>query len=181
VVQTVLGDIRLLADVFLLLAVCYRRSLLGKTLLLLSLGLRAVLVEDLEGLRGQVAVGDVLELSNRRWDLQAHVENFLLALEADVSRPLDHAPDIALGLNVLADSIVARLEMHCQSESLPTALGGRVVELTRFSMSAISVVSICLYIRLGLSATYGSSRASWILRRTWLLHVSVIRYNMVER
>jgi len=54
-----------------------------------------------------VAVSDVLELGNRRRDLQAHVENLLLALKADVCGPSDHARNVALGLNVLADAIVA--------------------------------------------------------------------------
>jgi hypothetical protein len=53
-----------------------------------------------------VAVGNVLELGNRRWDLQAHVEDLLLALKTDVCGPSDHAADIALGLDVLADTEV---------------------------------------------------------------------------
>jgi hypothetical protein len=48
----------------------------------------------------------VLELGNRRWDLQTEVEDLLLALETDVCRPSDHATEVALGLNVLADAIV---------------------------------------------------------------------------
>jgi hypothetical protein len=76
-------------------------------LLLLGLGLGAVLVEDLEGLGGEVPVGDVLELGDRRGDLEAHVQDLLLALETDVGGPPDHAADIALGLDVLTDAIVA--------------------------------------------------------------------------
>ena len=53
-----------------------------------------------------VAVENVLELGDRRRDLQAHVEDLLLALEADVGGPSDHAGDIALGLDVLADTVV---------------------------------------------------------------------------
>jgi hypothetical protein len=53
-----------------------------------------------------VAVENVLELRDRRRDLQAHVEDLLLALEADVCGPSDHAGDIALGLDVLADTEV---------------------------------------------------------------------------
>ena len=53
-----------------------------------------------------VAVENVLELGDRRGDLQAHVEDLLLALEADVGGPSDHATDIALGLDVLADTEV---------------------------------------------------------------------------
>lgn len=49
----------------------------------------------------------MLELSNRRWDLQAHVEDLLLALKTDVCGPAHHAREVALGLDVLADAIVA--------------------------------------------------------------------------
>lgn len=52
VVQTELGGVGLLGDILLLLALRDGGSLLGQTLLLLSLGLRAVLVEDLESLGG---------------------------------------------------------------------------------------------------------------------------------
>ena len=50
VVETVLGGVRLLTDILLLLAIGDSGSLFGKTLLLLSLGLGTVLVEDLESL-----------------------------------------------------------------------------------------------------------------------------------
>ena len=49
-VETVLGGVRLLADILLLLAIGDSGSLLSETLLLLSLGLGTVLVEDLESL-----------------------------------------------------------------------------------------------------------------------------------
>lgn len=107
VVETVLDDVGLLGDILLLLALLDGGSLLEETLLLLGLGLRAVLVEELEGLGGGVLVEDVLELGDRRGDLQAHVEDLLLALEAHILGPLDHAGDIALGLDVLADTEVA--------------------------------------------------------------------------
>merc|ERR1712224_256730 len=42
-----------------------------------------------------------------RGNLQAHLEDLLLALEADILGPLHHAGDIALGLDVLADTKVA--------------------------------------------------------------------------
>lgn len=64
VVETVLDDVGLLADVLLLLALGDGGGLLGKTLLLVGLGLRAVLVEELEGLGGGVAVKNVGELSD---------------------------------------------------------------------------------------------------------------------
>lgn len=52
VVETVLGDVGLLADILLLLALRDGGSLLGQALLLLGLCLRAVLVKDLESLGG---------------------------------------------------------------------------------------------------------------------------------
>ena len=123
VVQTELGGVGLLGDILLLLTLRDGGSLLGQALLLLGLGLRAVLVEELERLGGDwnvlavflqcpcvcvltVAVSNVLELSNRRGDLQTEVEDLLLALETDVRRPSDHATKVALGLDVLADTEV---------------------------------------------------------------------------
>jgi len=52
VVETVLRGIGLLADVLLLLSVGDSGCLLGQAFLLLSLGLRSVLVQELEGLCG---------------------------------------------------------------------------------------------------------------------------------
>lgn len=108
VVETVLDGVGLLADVLLLLALLDGGSLLQETLLLLDLGLRAVLVEELESLGGGVAVKDVLELGQRGRDLEAHAEDLALALEADILGPLHHARQVSLGLDVLADAIVAR-------------------------------------------------------------------------
>ena len=56
-------------------------------LFLLRLGFRAVLVEQLEGLGGGVAVEGVLELCKGGGDFQAEVENLALALEEDVFWP----------------------------------------------------------------------------------------------
>lgn len=106
-VQTVLDSVGLLADVLLLLALLDGGGLLEETLLLLGLGLRAVLVEELEGLGGGVLVENVLELGQGRRNLETDLEDLLLALEADVLGPLDHAGDVALGLDVLADTEVA--------------------------------------------------------------------------
>ena len=50
VVETVLGSVGLLADILLLLAILDSSGLLDQALLLLGLGLRAVLVEELESL-----------------------------------------------------------------------------------------------------------------------------------
>lgn len=108
VVEAVLNNIRLLADVLLLLALLDGRRLPEQTLLLLRLRLRTVFVQELEHLGSSVLVKDVLELGDRRGHLQPHVENLLLALEADILRPLHHARQVPLGLDVLADAEVAR-------------------------------------------------------------------------
>lgn len=107
VVETVLDGVRLLADILLLLALLDSGGLLQETLLLLGLGLRSVLVEELESLGGSVAVEDVLELGQSRGNLQAHLKDLLLALETDILGPLDHARHVSLGLDVLADAIVS--------------------------------------------------------------------------
>lgn len=91
VVQSILDGVWLLADILLLLSLLDGSGLLEKTLLLLGLGLWAVLVEELEGLGGSVAVEDVLELSNGRWDLQSEVEDLALTLETDILWPSNHA------------------------------------------------------------------------------------------
>ena len=49
----------------------------------------------------------MLELSDRRGNLQTKVEDLLLALKTDVRGPSHHAREVALGLDVLADAIVA--------------------------------------------------------------------------
>ena len=91
VVETVLDVVGLLADVLLLLALGDGGGLTLETLLLLGLGLRAVLVEELEGLGSGVAVQGVLELGDRRGDLETEVQDLLLALQTDVLGPLDEA------------------------------------------------------------------------------------------
>ena len=112
VVETVLDNVGLLADVLLLLALGDGGGLLGKTLLLVGLGLRAVLVEELEGLGGGVAVKNVLELGDRRRDLQAHVQDLALALQTDVGGPFDEAGQVATGLDVLANTEVLRAALN---------------------------------------------------------------------
>lgn len=65
-----------------------------KTRLLLLLGLGAVLVQELEELRSGVLVESVRELSDGGGNLQALGEDDLLALEADVFRPLHEAGEV---------------------------------------------------------------------------------------
>ena len=107
VVETVLDVVRLLADVLLLLALSDSGGLTVETLLLLGLGLRTVLVEELEGLGSGVPVEGVLELSDGWGNLEAEVQDLLLALQTDVLGPLDETAKVTLGLDVLANAEVA--------------------------------------------------------------------------
>jgi hypothetical protein len=109
VVETILDSVWLLADILLLLALRNGRSLLVQPLLLLLLRLRSVLREQLEDLRCGVAVEGVRELRNRRGHFEAHVEYLALALQAYVFGPFHHAREVALRLDVLADTEVAGL------------------------------------------------------------------------
>jgi len=106
-VQPILNRIRLLTHILLLLPLIHRRRLLQQPLLLLRLRLRLVFVEQLEGLRGGVAVQHVGELRDGRGDFETQVEDFLLALQADVFGPFYHAREVAAGLDVLAYAEVA--------------------------------------------------------------------------
>jgi hypothetical protein len=87
VVETVLDGVGLLGGVFFLLAIGHSGGFGVQTLLLLRFGLGAVLVEELERLCSCVAVECGLELGNRGRNLQAHVEDLALALEANVLWP----------------------------------------------------------------------------------------------
>lgn len=108
VVETVLDEERLLA-VSLGVGLLAVSDVLGgsiETSLLLLLGLRAVLVEELEEVGGGVLVKGVGELSDRGGDLQALVQDDLLALETNVLGPLDEAGKVTRRLDVLADTEV---------------------------------------------------------------------------
>jgi len=107
-VQSVFDRIRLLADILLPLALRHSSSLLVQPLLLLRLGLRSVLAEQLERLRRGVPVEDVLELGDGGRDFEAEVEDLLLALEANVFGPSHHTREVAARLYVLPDAEVAR-------------------------------------------------------------------------
>jgi len=108
VVETVLDNVWLLTGILLLLAISNGSGLLGETFLLVVGGLRTVLLEKLESLCGSVAVESVGELVKRRGDLEAHVEDLALALEANILRPLHHAGEVSLGLDVGTNTEVAR-------------------------------------------------------------------------
>ena len=129
VVEAILDGVRLLADVFLLLALRNGRSLLVQPLLLLRLRLRAVLRQELEDLRRGVAVESVRELRDRRRDFEAHVEDLALALQPHVFGPLHHAREVAMGLDVLADAEVAGLALEERVlQSSTRALRGHCVD-----------------------------------------------------
>ncbi len=74
--------------------------------LLLLLGLALVLVQEAEQLGSGVLVEDVLELGQGRGDLEALVEDNLLALEADVFGPLDEPGQVSGHLDRLSDAEV---------------------------------------------------------------------------
>lgn len=80
---------------------------LCQTVLLLSSCLWAVGIQELEELRGSVLVKCVLELSERRRDLEALVEDLLLTLQLDIFRPFHESREVLLGLDVLSDSKVS--------------------------------------------------------------------------
>ena len=56
-----------------------------------------------------VASDRQFKLVDRRGDLQTGLQNLLLALQANVARPLDEPRQDTLMLDVIADAIVARL------------------------------------------------------------------------
>jgi hypothetical protein len=108
VVETVLDNVRLLANILLLLTLLDSSGFLEETLLLLRLGLWPVLVQELECLSSGVLVEDVLELGNRRRDLQSKTEDLLLALKTNILGPFYHTRQVTPWLDVLTDTEVAR-------------------------------------------------------------------------
>jgi len=107
VIQTILDSIWLLRHFLALLALGNSRCFLLQSLLFLGLGLWAVFVEELEGLSRQILVKSVLELRERWWNLEAHLKNLALTLEADIFWPLYHTRQVAMRLNVLTNAKVA--------------------------------------------------------------------------
>jgi len=81
-------------------------SLFVETALLLLLCLGSVLVEETEELGSSVLVEGVAELSDRRWDLEALVEDDTLSLETNVLGPLDESGQVTSRLDVLANAEV---------------------------------------------------------------------------
>ena len=56
---------------------------------------------------GGVAVEDVAELGDGGGHFETEVEDFSLALQANVFGPLDHAGEVAPGLDILPDAEVS--------------------------------------------------------------------------
>lgn len=106
VVQAILDHVRLLADLLLLPALSDGRSLDLEPLLLIRLGFRAILVQELQDLGRSVAIKDVLKLGDGWWDFEAHQQDLLLALQANIFGPSHHAREVAPRLDVLADAEV---------------------------------------------------------------------------
>jgi hypothetical protein len=107
VVQAVFDSEGFLGYILLLLALGDGGRFSVEALFLGRLSFRTVFVQELEGLGGGVAVEGVLELGDRGGNLKAEVEDLLLALQADVFWPPDHAGEVAGGLDILADAVVA--------------------------------------------------------------------------
>jgi len=79
----------------------------GDTLLLGLLGFWTVLVKQTEKLSSGLLIQSLVELMDGWGNLQTLLKHSLLALKADVLRPTDEARQIAFGLDILADSIIA--------------------------------------------------------------------------
>jgi len=101
VVETELDDARSLSlDVLLV-------GFVSETLLLFSLSLRSQLLQQSRKLRELGLVAGVLELRDRRRDLEALQQDALLALEADVLRPFDETSQVSLRLDITSNTEVA--------------------------------------------------------------------------
>merc|ERR1719244_2287490 len=90
----------------ILLALGLGGGSLPQPLLLGLLGLRPVLVQQLEQLSGCLLVEGGLELLDWRGHLQTGAQHGLLSLETDVLGPFDESGEVPLGLDILADSVV---------------------------------------------------------------------------
>ncbi len=84
----------------------------GESLLLLSLSLWLVLVQQAEGLGGGILVQSLVELVHCGWDLKALLQDGLLSLQTDVYWPLDVSAEVALRLDVVTDSKVLCLSFE---------------------------------------------------------------------
>ena len=83
-------------------------GLRSESFLLLGLGLWRVLGEELDELVLQVGLDGVGEDVELWWGLESHEEHSLLSLDSDILWPLDKACQVALGLDVTAETIAPR-------------------------------------------------------------------------
>lgn len=107
VVQTVLKNDWLGADVLGLVATLSGLSLGLESLLLGDLGLWLVSVQELEELSRLVLVEDVGEHVEGSGLLKSHHQDTLLSLDSDVLGPLDESGEVAGWLDVTTDSEVS--------------------------------------------------------------------------
>jgi len=68
----------------------------------------SILVEEFESLSGLIAIKDVLELGEGWWNFQTQLEDLALTLKTNIPWPLHHTRQIALRLEILTDTEVAR-------------------------------------------------------------------------
>lgn len=112
----------------------------------------------------------MLKLCDRRRHLEAHVEDLLLALEADILGPLHHAGDIALGLDVLADTKVAgtlldeRVLLSCMVSNQTERSSGRKIIVGAGSRMFSTYLRGLLAASLGLGEGCGSRLLSGLGR-----------------
>ena len=105
-IETVLHSVRLLANILLLLSLADSGSLLVQTLLLLSLGLWSVLVEELESLGGGVAVENVGELGDGTSVDQRYLMTYSKSSVPIGARPARYPSDEVAGpLHVIFDKL----------------------------------------------------------------------------
>ena len=78
-----------------------------KAELLLSLGLRLVLTEDLEDLGSLVVVNSLAELVDGGWDLETLEQDALLTLDADILGPFNEAGQVLGESDVATNAEVA--------------------------------------------------------------------------
>lgn len=110
-------------------------SLLLKASLLLLLGLALVLVKKAEKLGGSVLVENLGELGDGGRALEALVEDDLLALKANVLRPLDEAGEVGSVTDALAcqhreqsaTDNTSKTRVHTNTEVLGRLLEERVL------------------------------------------------------
>jgi len=125
VVDTMLDEIGLLGGI-VVFASNLGFGLVLKTVGLLFLGLRLVTTHKTQKLGGLVLVDTVVELVQRRWDLETLEQDALLSLKADVTRPAHVTGKVTLRLDVAADGKILWLRSKQRVlDSLGLSLGAK--------------------------------------------------------